>query len=250
MDELEIAGKQFISTRRAGREHGYHSDYIGQLIRGGKVTGQKVGRSWYVNAESLATYLNKEYIAPKKPDVVIESLDTVLPKEEKAQPEPVVIEQVEKKEAKIPVLVEVAPVEAMPVVVRDEKIEVKEIVPQEEKEEESRPIVIHKPEPVAPVQILEEKEEKLIGLTYVHDDSPTLPQVRRANEDEHEVSMPMAQAAVLHASQGSTFSIAKGAAFASVIGLALVLGATVAAYLTSNMKVVGDTANAYYSIGQ
>jgi len=60
MDELEISGKRYISTRLAGKEHKYHSDYIGQLIRGGKVVGQKVGRSWYVEAESLAAYLGQE----------------------------------------------------------------------------------------------------------------------------------------------------------------------------------------------
>ena len=59
MDELELSGRRHISTRRAGKEHGYHSDYIGQLIRGGKVAGQKVGRSWYVDEESLRVYLGK-----------------------------------------------------------------------------------------------------------------------------------------------------------------------------------------------
>ncbi len=60
MDELEISGKRYISTRRAGKEHNYHSDYIGQLIRGGKVEGRKVGRAWYVREDSLTTYLGKE----------------------------------------------------------------------------------------------------------------------------------------------------------------------------------------------
>lgn len=64
MDELEISGRRYISSRRAAKEHKYHSDYIGQLIRGGKVEGQKVGRAWYVDAESLATYLNKERVEP------------------------------------------------------------------------------------------------------------------------------------------------------------------------------------------
>ncbi|OGC83831.1 hypothetical protein A3D68_02455 [Candidatus Adlerbacteria bacterium RIFCSPHIGHO2_02_FULL_52_17] len=62
MDELEISGRRYISSRRAAKEHKYHSDYIGQLIRGGKVEGQKVGRAWYVGAESLAAYLNKENV--------------------------------------------------------------------------------------------------------------------------------------------------------------------------------------------
>ena len=58
MDTLQISGKWYVSSRRAAKEHGYHSDYIGQLIRSGKVKGQKVGRSWYVLADSLTDYLD------------------------------------------------------------------------------------------------------------------------------------------------------------------------------------------------
>ena len=60
MDELHISGKRFISSRRIARDNGYTADYIGQLIRGGKVTGQKVGRAWYVDAISFDTYLGQE----------------------------------------------------------------------------------------------------------------------------------------------------------------------------------------------
>lgn len=60
MDELEIGGKRYLSTRRAGREHKYTADYIGQLIRAGKVVGKKVGRAWYVEEASLSRYLNGE----------------------------------------------------------------------------------------------------------------------------------------------------------------------------------------------
>lgn len=55
-----ISGKRYISTRRAGKEYHYHSDYIGQLIRAGKVAGQKVGRAWYVSEASLAAHLREE----------------------------------------------------------------------------------------------------------------------------------------------------------------------------------------------
>ncbi len=72
MDELEISGKRYISTRRAGKEHKYHSDYIGQLIRGGKVKGQKVGRSWYVDEVSLATYLGKEVPKSEPKELLVE----------------------------------------------------------------------------------------------------------------------------------------------------------------------------------
>jgi hypothetical protein len=60
MDELEISGRRYISSVRAAKEHKYHADYIGQLVRGGKVVGQKVGRAWYVDADSLSEYLGKE----------------------------------------------------------------------------------------------------------------------------------------------------------------------------------------------
>lgn len=60
MDELEISGKRYLSSKRAAKEHKYHADYIGQLIRAGKVVGTKVGRAWYVEAVSLDEYLANE----------------------------------------------------------------------------------------------------------------------------------------------------------------------------------------------
>lgn len=61
MDSLEIEGKEYISARRAAREHGYVADYIGQLIRNGKIQGKKVGRSWYVESDSLNAYIRTDY---------------------------------------------------------------------------------------------------------------------------------------------------------------------------------------------
>ena len=60
MDELEISGKRYLSSRRAAKMHGYAADYIGQLIRADKVIGQKVGRAWYVEEASLDVYLGKD----------------------------------------------------------------------------------------------------------------------------------------------------------------------------------------------
>ena len=60
MDELEISGKRYLSSKRAAKEHKYHADYIGQLIRAGKVVGTKVGRAWYVESVSLDEYLANE----------------------------------------------------------------------------------------------------------------------------------------------------------------------------------------------
>lgn len=58
MDTLEIEGKQYVSAKRAAREHSYTMDYVGQLIRGGKLVGKKVGRAWYVENDSLVSYLH------------------------------------------------------------------------------------------------------------------------------------------------------------------------------------------------
>lgn len=74
MDELLLSGKKHISTRRAAKENGYASDYIGQLIRAGKLAGQKVGRAWYVEEASLLSFLGK--VSPQeattaRPDPVV-----------------------------------------------------------------------------------------------------------------------------------------------------------------------------------
>ena len=90
MDELQISGKRYISSRRIARENGYTADYIGQLIRGGKVAGQKVGRAWYVDAASFDAFLGSASAAssaepsaalPQEPAPVVhlavESIPTV-----------------------------------------------------------------------------------------------------------------------------------------------------------------------------
>jgi excisionase family DNA binding protein len=57
MDELEVSGKKYISSKRASEITGYAKDYIGQLARAGKIEGTRVGRAWYVNEAQLKTYL-------------------------------------------------------------------------------------------------------------------------------------------------------------------------------------------------
>lgn len=60
MDELEISGKRYVSAKRIAKENKYHPDYVGQLIRAGRVIGTKVGRAWYVDQDSFVEYLGKE----------------------------------------------------------------------------------------------------------------------------------------------------------------------------------------------
>src|SRR3989344_7100212 len=148
MDELMISGRLFLSSLRAAREHGYHSDYIGQLIRGGKVKGQKVGRAWYVDAESLATYLGKETLSAQEVRVV---------PEEKMILEPEIVEK---------------------------KVEAKETVGGDP-EEYHIPIVkaVEIKEPVTIISTSDEKKKR--GLTYVADDSPLLPEIRKKQKLSH-----------------------------------------------------------------
>lgn len=111
MDELELSGRRHLSAKRAAREHRYHSDYIGQLIRSGKVAGQKVGRSWYVDAESLSAYLKGETQPPPPqvsqsvpPPVAVPVPPPVVETEAPAQPpvvEKVVAQQNEEAAAPI-----------------------------------------------------------------------------------------------------------------------------------------------------
>lgn len=57
--EFYIGGKKFISSKRASKLTGYATDYIGQLVRSGKLDAQMIGRSWYVAEESLLGYKNQ-----------------------------------------------------------------------------------------------------------------------------------------------------------------------------------------------
>ncbi len=54
--DLFLDEKMFISVKRASQETGYSQDYIGQLSRKGKIPAKLIGRSWFVNIDSLKKY--------------------------------------------------------------------------------------------------------------------------------------------------------------------------------------------------
>lgn len=167
MDELEIDGKKYLSSRRAAKEHKYHIDYIGQLIRGGKVVGKKVGRSWYVEQGSLKSYLTQE-AGGKVPEI-----NTPVAEDEVKIPEPI-SESVREV--------------STPIISRTEVIEEKIIQPtvppvmpaQEKISEEAvstRKVYFSTPE---------KEQAHSNTLTYVADDEPMLPVLNgrmRANAD-------------------------------------------------------------------
>ncbi|MSR87944.1 MAG: hypothetical protein EXS69_02155, partial [Candidatus Zambryskibacteria bacterium] len=49
-------GEEYISASRAAEKVGYSSDYIGQLCRAKKIPGQLVGRTWYIDLNSLVEH--------------------------------------------------------------------------------------------------------------------------------------------------------------------------------------------------
>jgi len=175
MDELEIAGQRYLSTRRAGKEHKYHSDYIGQLIRGGKVVGKKVGRSWYVEAASLSAYLSGEVSPP--PAVVENPIVKVTP----AAPREVVIEEVVSEPTVQAVVLEVVEekiMEAAPAPVAVESLPIK--ISKEPATFNPAPVRRVPLDDSHKVQINAAKvgAHKTGGLRYITDDAPVLPEVQ------------------------------------------------------------------------
>lgn len=67
-DELPIAGKTYVSSKKAAAVTGYAQDYIGQLARGGLIEAQRVGGLWYVYLDSLTGYkANSADFKPQQP---------------------------------------------------------------------------------------------------------------------------------------------------------------------------------------
>ena len=57
----------YITLKEAADISGYHSDYIGALVRSGKVAGIKKGKNWYVSKKDFDAYLmTKNYVPAKK----------------------------------------------------------------------------------------------------------------------------------------------------------------------------------------
>jgi hypothetical protein len=49
----------YIKARDAAARSGYTQDYIGQLIRRGKIRGKKIDNEWYLNLVSFVCYVKK-----------------------------------------------------------------------------------------------------------------------------------------------------------------------------------------------
>jgi hypothetical protein len=56
METLTLNGKEYVKASKAAKDLGYASDYVGQLCRTGSVEAHLVGRTWYVNPETLGAH--------------------------------------------------------------------------------------------------------------------------------------------------------------------------------------------------
>ncbi len=56
MEVLTFNGQKYVKASKAARDLGYASDYVGQLCRKGAVDAHLVGRTWYVNPETLGAH--------------------------------------------------------------------------------------------------------------------------------------------------------------------------------------------------
>src|SRR3989344_172633 len=73
-------GKEYISASRASKKIGYASDYIGQLCRAKKIPGRLIGRTWYVDLDSLVEHKkNRQYGRKKIFDTEPEPLELLTP---------------------------------------------------------------------------------------------------------------------------------------------------------------------------
>lgn len=66
MKTLVVDGVEYTKASEAAKTNGYTTDYVGQLCRAGKVDAQLVGRSWYVNVETLLTHRKGRYRSTQK----------------------------------------------------------------------------------------------------------------------------------------------------------------------------------------
>ncbi len=62
---LHINGKQYVPSNVLASQCGYSHDYIGKLAREEKILGTQVGRQWFIEPESLKTFLAQIEIQKK-----------------------------------------------------------------------------------------------------------------------------------------------------------------------------------------
>lgn len=62
---LNVNGKVYLPSNELAATFGYSSDYLGKLARDEKIIGTLIGRQWFIEPESLKTFLQKTEIQKK-----------------------------------------------------------------------------------------------------------------------------------------------------------------------------------------
>jgi hypothetical protein len=62
--EINIGGVPYHSAAEIVRKYGYVRDYVARLCRQGKVRGRRLGKLWYVDTESFATFVRGQAHGP------------------------------------------------------------------------------------------------------------------------------------------------------------------------------------------
>lgn len=86
MEVVELDGVKYVKASVAAKKFKYTQDYIGQLCRGKKVDARLVGRTWFVNTDSILDHQSKKYKA-KKTVKPVEGQAAVLQVETSESPE-------------------------------------------------------------------------------------------------------------------------------------------------------------------
>ena len=61
MDKVTFEGVEYVKASALAKQFKYTSDYIGQLCRAKKVDARLVGRTWFVNPESVIEHKQGKY---------------------------------------------------------------------------------------------------------------------------------------------------------------------------------------------
>jgi len=69
METVTFDGKEYTKSSVIAERFKYTSDYIGQLCRGRKVDARLVGRTWYVNLESVLEHRSGRYKTVDTPEI-------------------------------------------------------------------------------------------------------------------------------------------------------------------------------------
>jgi len=78
-NEIDLKGKSYISSKRAAEITGYTNDYIGQLARANKIKAKMIGRTWFVETNSILEYKGENKLKAEKNDFLPSSYISKLP---------------------------------------------------------------------------------------------------------------------------------------------------------------------------